>query len=137
MYTVVQDCKHSSTGYQNQMIWRHLLSSSLCDWGSDEYIGSFLSDTWKLSKAESENQDGVHSLFPWERLCTTRCMPNLKTAPQAEAPEQRKRPPSQTGKVVCLSLLSLLCPWGCSLPRTVSPIATVPWDPKMQGLATR
>lgn len=80
----------------------------------------------------------VSSVYvPRERLCTIRCLPDLKTAPQAEAPEQRKRPPSQKDQEVCLSVLSLLCPWGCSLQRTTSPIAAVLWDPKMQGLATR
>ena len=74
---------------------------------------------------------------PRERLCTTRCLPDLRTAPQAEAPEQRKRPPSRKDQAVCLSLLPLLCPWGRSLQGTASPIAAVLWDPKMQGLATR
>lgn len=36
--------------------------------------------------------------------------------------------------VVCFSLLCMQFPGGGSLPRTVSPIVTVPQDPGMQAL---
>ena len=84
------------------------------------------------SKAEREHQDGIYSLFHESSSIGPICVPNLKPAPQAKAPGQAKRTPSQKHWRVCLSLLSMHCTGDSSPPRTISLIATLLWTPEMQ-----
>ena len=86
------------------------------------------------SKATGVCKDDVSLLpFPKSASVASRGMSNLKSVPQVEVPGQANRPLPQEGWWwVCFHLLSVRCPEGGGLPRTVFPIGTVLWSPGMQ-----
>ena len=86
------------------------------------------------SKAEGESPDGMaRPMFLKSSSVCHKMWSNLKPAPQAEAPGQAKRPPSQKGWGGVPQSTICTVPWGCNLPKPISPIATAPRDPEMQA----
>lgn len=65
-----------------------------------------------------------------------RCGSDPKPALQAEGPRQANRPLPQKGQG-CVGVCICAVPWGGRLPRTVSQIAAVLWDPGAQAIRVR
>ena len=128
--------KLSPTGPQSQRIWTYLLGSSHKSQGYKQIhklLFCVILTSW--SKAECMCQDGIRRLgFFRAALLASECLTNLKPDPKPETPGQAKRPLSQKDLEVCLLLLSMKCLRNGSLSRTISLIATVPWDPGIQAL---
>ena len=78
------------------------------------------------------------AMLPESIPVASRCVGNLKPVPQDKAPRQVNRPLYKKTEV-CVSVCSLCSTLeGGSLPRTISLIVKVQWDPGMQApLATR
>ena len=130
----------SPTSHQSQMIWRWSLGSNHKNWRSRQMHKLRSGRHWWVGTRQQGSVKTASTAYvPWEQLCRpinvcqTWGLPlSMKLQEKQSALLYRK-----TGGV-CLSLLSVQCPGGGSLPRTIPLIAAVLWDPKMPGfLATR
>ena len=126
-------------GHQSQAIWS-------CPLGrSHKYQGSRLVYTllsgrcrWAGSRQRENTEMASTACIPWEKLHNPLDMCQMWSPAQSariskEAPSQKDQEPG-----LCLSTLSVQCSGGGSLPRTISPTATVSQESGTRAsLATR